>query len=117
MIAKLQRFPGTGLYHLINGEREAGPNPLLRGNYSLLRGNCSRLRGDCSGLEGDCSHLRGKCTGGLRGDCSGLWGDLSGLWGNLEDCEISDGERQAGIAIRELVAPAKERDTKENIAE
>ena len=89
MIAKLQRFPGTGLYHLINGEREAGPNPLLRG----------------------------KCTGGLRGDCSGLWGDLSGLWGNLEDCEISDGERQAGIAIRELVAPAKERDTKENIAE
>ena len=81
MIAKLEGFLGPGLYHLINGERVAGPN--------------SRL----------------------EGECSGLWGDCSRLWGNLEDCEISDGERQAGIAIRELVAPPKERDTKENIAE
>ena len=78
----------VGLYHIVNGERVAG-------SYLGLSGDCTELWGDCSGLRGDCS--------GLRGSCSGLWGDCSGLSGNLDECEITDEERAAGVVIEELI--------------
>ena len=49
--------------------------------------------------------LLGEIHPGLRGNLSDLRGDLSGLWGNLDECEISDEERKAGIDIEKLVAP------------
>ena len=67
----------------------------LRGNRSLHPG----LRGE---IHPD---LRGEIHPGLRGNLSDLRGDLSGLWGNLDECEISDEERKAGIDIEKLVAP------------
>lgn len=60
-----------------------------------VAGQSAKLSGDCSSLSGDCS--------GLSGDCSGLWGDCSGLWGSLADCQITDAEREAGVAIADLV--------------
>ena len=77
------------LYHVINGSWVEGPH--------------SGLRGDCSGLRGDCSDLSGSCSG-LRGDCSDLRGDCSGLWGDLDECEITEEERDTGIDVEELVS-------------
>ena len=85
----------SSLYHVINGSRVDGP-------HSDLRGDCSDLRGDCSGLSGNCSDLRGDCSG-LRGDCSGLYGNCTGLSGDLDECELTDEERAAGVDIKELV--------------
>ena len=91
------------------GEISAG----LRGEiHPGLRGDLSGLRGDLSGLWGDLSGLRGEIHPGLRGDLSGLRGDLSGLRGeipadlvgNIDECEISDEERKAGIVVSTLIA-------------
>ena len=30
----------------------------------------------------------------LTGNISGLWGDIGGLTGNVDDCEITDEERE-----------------------
>jgi hypothetical protein len=57
-----------------------------------LTGNCSRLSGNCSGLSGNCSGLSGDCT------------ELSG---NLDDCQITDDERSAGVNITELIGGEK----------
>jgi len=65
------------LYYMENGKIFDGKNP--------------NMRGDCTGLSGDCS--------GLRGNCSGLSGDL-------DECEITDEERQGGVDIQRLVNPA-----------
>ena len=64
------------------------------------------------GLRGDLSGLRGEIHPGLWGDLSGLRGDLSGLRGeipadlvgNIDECEISDEERKAGIVVSTLIA-------------
>jgi hypothetical protein len=39
----------------------------------------------------------------LRGDCTGLSGDCSGLRGDLDDCEITEEDREKGINIKDLV--------------
>ena len=39
---------------------------------------------------------------GLSGNVSGLRGDVSGLYGNVDDCELSDDERNAGVSARDL---------------
>ena len=83
----------------------------LTGNVSwLLRGNVSwLLTGDVSGLTGDVSGLRGNVSGltgnvrGLRGNMRGLRGDVSGLRGNVEECEISQRDREKGICVDTLV--------------
>ena len=40
------------------------------------------------------------------GDVSNIWGDVSGLRGDLDECEISEDDRKAGIDISSLVAKA-----------
>ena len=85
------------LYHINDGNKVDGTNPLMRGYCTGLSGNCSGLRGDCTGLSGDCTGLRGDCTG-LRGDCSGLRGDL-------DDCDLTADERAAGFSVADLVGP------------
>lgn len=32
-----------------------------------------------------------------------MFGNISGLLGNLDECEITDSDRQKGIDIRELI--------------
>jgi len=63
-------------------------------------------------LYGDVSGLRGEVSQYLRGDVSGLRGDVTGLsgdvpprqYGNVDDCELTDRERKAGVKISDLIA-------------
>jgi len=56
------------------------------------------LRGNVDGLYGFVS--------GLRGNVDGLRGNVDGLRGDVDYCDISDAERNAGIAVATLVLPA-----------
>jgi len=40
---------------------------------------------------------------GLTGNCSGLTGDCSDLRGNIDDCDLTDEDREKGINIRDLI--------------
>ena len=40
---------------------------------------------------------------GIRGDVSDIRGNVSGIRGNLDDCEITDADREKGININDLV--------------
>ncbi len=64
------------LYHLNDGNKVDGANPLMSGDCSGLRGDCSELRGDCSGLRGD-----------------------------LDDCDLTADERAVGFSVADLVGP------------
>jgi hypothetical protein len=57
------------------------------------------LYGNCTGLYGNCSRL--------SGNCSGLYGDCRELMGKLDDCQITDDERSAGVNITELIGGEK----------
>jgi len=72
------------------------------GKHSGLSGDCSGLFGDCTGLSGDCTCLSGHCTG-LSGNCTGLFGNCSGLFGALDDCKITEKEREKGVPITLLI--------------
>ena len=89
------------LFYLEDGKIINGPNPNMTGDYSGLSGNCTGLRGDLSGLRGDLSGLWGDCSG-LRGNCTGLIGNCTGISGNIDECEISDQERECGVNINDL---------------
>ena len=39
----------------------------------------------------------------LRGNVTGLRGDVTGLSGNVNECKLSDNDRDAGIDIQKLV--------------
>ncbi len=64
------------LYHINDGNKVDGTNPLMRGYCTGLSGNCSGLRGDCTGLSGD-----------------------------LDDCDLTADERAAGFSVADLVGP------------
>ena len=66
------------------------------GNY--VESIHARISGDVSGLSGD--------VGWLRGDVSGLRGNVSWLRGDVNDCEISQKERDKGVNIADLLAEA-----------
>jgi hypothetical protein len=40
---------------------------------------------------------------GIKGDLSGITGDLTGITGNIDDCEITQEERDKGINIHDLI--------------
>ena len=82
----------------------------ISGDISRLYGNISsELYGDISGLSGDISELYGDISelygdiSELSGDITGLTGDITGLTGNINNCEITDGERKAGVNIQDLI--------------
>ena len=60
------------------------------------------ISGDVSGLRGYVSGLSGDVTG-IRGDVTGLSGDATGIRGNVDDCEITDEEREKGVDVKALV--------------
>jgi hypothetical protein len=72
--------------------------------HAELSGDRSGLSGDCSGLSGDRSGLSGNCSR-LYGNCSRLYGNCSGLYGDLNDCEITQKDRNLKIEISTLVKP------------
>jgi len=78
----------NNLYYYKGEVRVDGKNP------DMYR-DCTDLIGDCTDLSGDCS--------GLSGNCSGLYGDCTGLRGDLDDCEITDEDREKGVDIKELI--------------
>ena len=39
-----------------------------------------------------------------EGPPSGVTGDLTGVTGDLDDCEISEAERAAGVDVSDLIA-------------
>ena len=72
----------------------------LRKDRSLL----PRITGDISGLYGEISNdLYGEISGDLYGEISGLTGNVTGLHGDIDECEITDGERTAGVRIESLI--------------
>ena len=121
-----------GLKKIVDYQNKKTYPPYISGNISNeLFGNCSGLSGDISsGLFGNCSGLFGKISGELFGNCSGLSGDISsglsgnissGLFGNisgirgcvdnivgnLNDCNITEKEREKGIDIKDLARFSK----------
>jgi hypothetical protein len=40
----------------------------------------------------------------ISGNVNDIRGDVSGISGNLDDCEITDEEREKGININDLIA-------------
>ena len=81
----------TGMHDKITGT----PCPDL---YGDVRG----LRGDVSGLLGDVSGLYGKVSG-LRGNVSGLRGKCTNIEGNIDECGLTDEEREKNVDINDLV--------------
>ena len=77
----------------------------LRGEISCgLRGNLSYLRGEISrDLTGNLSGLFGEIHRDLRGEITGLRGDATAIIGKLDECELTDEERKAGVDICDLV--------------
>ena len=61
--------------------------------YHILKGK--KINGVHTGIEGDVS--------GIWGDVSGIWGDVSGIWGGVDDAELTDDERRAGIDVSQLL--------------
>ena len=52
------------------------------------------------------SFLRGDVTD-LRGDVTDLRGTVSGLRGDVDECEITDEEREKGIDVNDLIKEPK----------
>jgi len=71
----------TPCYHYVDGEKVPGVH--------------SSLCGDVSGIRGDVS--------GIYGNVSDIHGNVSGIRGNLDECNITEEERAAGVDINTLV--------------
>ena len=103
----LPRITGdiSGLYGEISNDLYGEISRGLIGNISGLTGNISRgLTGNVSGLYGEISNdLYGEISGDLYGEISGLTGNVTGLHGDIDECEITDGERTAGVRIESLI--------------
>jgi len=101
------------LYYYKNRKRIEGRNDKMMGDCTWLWGDCTGLWGECTGLWGDCTWLSGNCTWlsgnctGLWGDCSGLSGNCSGLSGNLDECNLTEKDREKRIKIETLVQVPK----------
>ena len=83
-------------WHMVDGERRAGPPPDVSGDLSDVSGDLTGVYGNLSGLRGDLS--------GVYGNLSGLRGDLSGVRGDLGTCDITAGDRARGVDVSELIA-------------
>ena len=107
-----------GAKKIINREDKATyPNNISGTINSNLCGNIKGLRGDISGIYGKIIAFYGTIDGsyiddigGLRGDVSDLYGDISGIYGdcigikgNLDECEITEKDREKTININSLV--------------
>ena len=67
-----------------------------------IKGDISEIWGNISGLWGNIGELWGNING-LRGNISGLLGDATNISGDIDDCELTDKDREKGININDLV--------------
>ena len=123
----LQKITTTELYFRKNGvkqvvdgrNKDTYPSGLtgdiseLTGDISELTGNISseltgnissRLTGNISSrLTGNISELTGNISSRLTGNISGVYGDATNISGDLDECKITEEEREKGINIEDLV--------------
>ena len=84
----------------------------LVGDITDIRGNASGLGGYMTGVRGDVSGIYGTIKSTfLSGDVSDLHGDITGIrgsvtdfMGDLDQCEITEADRAAGVFITDLLA-------------
>ena len=62
----------------------------------------SGISGDVSAISGDVDGIRGNVSD-IRGNVSDISGNVSGISGNIDDCEITQEERDKGIDINDLL--------------
>ena len=99
----LKKTDKKDLYYFLGGQKQIIDRADPKTHPSELTGNISNeLTGNISGLAGDISGLHGDISG-LHGDISGLYGDCSGIMGNIDNCEITDEEREKGVNIQDLI--------------
>ena len=96
-------------FHAI-GQVESGHDDNAVGDLTNVRGKLTDVCGDLSGVSGDLTDVGGDLSrvwGDLTyvgGDLTGVLGELTGVRGYLDDCEITQEDRRAGIHISELIA-------------
>ena len=106
----------VGVWHFRDGQRVEGLPPDLWGCISPgLSGCVTGLTGCVTGLWGCISPglsgcvspgLSGCISPGLSGCISGILGNGTGVLGSVDDCELTEEERAAGVDIAALVVPA-----------
>ena len=81
------------------------PVPRLTGAVQNLTGKVSGLRGDINpDLRGIISPgLRGIINPDLWGDISGITGDCTRITGNIDNCDLTESDRNNGINIADLI--------------
>ena len=95
MLRKLSKSNATTWYYK-DGARVLGHPPGVFGNLTGVRGELSGVWGDLSGVSGE---------------LTGVSGELTGVRGYLDDCKITQSDRDRGIDISELFAYAAESET------
>lgn len=84
-----------GVYYVEDGIRIEGVHDNIVGRTDGLVGDVTRIRGDVSYIRGDVS--------GLRGDVTGVCGGALGVHGNLDDCELTQEDRERKVFIVDLI--------------
>ena len=67
----------------------------IKGNASGIYGDVSNIKGNASGIYGDVSNIKGYV--------SGIIGDVSGIIGDIDECELSEQDRQNEVNIQDLI--------------
>ena len=99
----LQKITTTELYFRKNGVKQVVDGRNKDTYPSGLTGDISELTGDISGLTGNISELTGNISSRLTGNISGVYGDATNISGDLDECKITEEEREKGINIEDLV--------------
>jgi|SRR3990170_4765836 len=100
----LQKITTTELYFRKNGVKQVVDGRNKDTYPSGLTGDISELTGDISELTGNISsRLTGNISSRLTGNISGVYGDATNISGDLDECKITEEEREKGINIEDLV--------------
>ena len=95
MLRKLSKSNATTWYYK-DGAKVLGHPPGVRGDLNGVSGNLTGVSGNLSGVSGN---------------LTGVGGNLTGVSGDLDDCKITQSDRDRGIDISELLAYAAESET------
>jgi len=87
MIKKLKKLE-CQIYHYKESK-------LIFGPHENIRGDVTYITGDVSNITGNVSYI--------TGNVSGIRGNMSGITGDIDECKISDKDRESGISIHDLV--------------
>ena len=103
-------FYHNGIKKIINPQDKSSCSPDLTVNISGLYGKISPdLYGNISpGLTGNISDL--------TGNISGLYGNCTNIEGDIDNCKLTDKEREKGVNIEDLImSPSEKRRRIRNI--